>query len=109
MHVREQYLNWASKNPLKRILIFLKSKYFLILINANNFLFGFRQALLRCSSNFNSLSVVIPMSLTVRFSHILLLPILVHKCSNLFPEIKRTTEQKNSFVFNRCSLVQLKK
>ena len=35
------------------------------------------------------LYLFIPESLTIRFSHILLLPILVHKCSNLFPEIKR--------------------
>ena len=36
-------MNWASKSPLKRFLVFLKSKYFLILVNGDNFLFVFRQ------------------------------------------------------------------
>ena len=43
----------------------------------------------KCSSNFNSLSKVKPMGLTVLLSHILSLHILTHKCSSSLPEIKR--------------------
>ena len=64
--------------------------YFHILIKVDNFLFAFMPTLLRGSSNFNLLPMVILKSLTVLFSHILLLPILTHKCSNLFPELKRS-------------------
>ena len=44
-HVRGQYLNWDSKNVVKRILILLKCKYFFILNNVDNFLFAFKQTL----------------------------------------------------------------
>ena len=37
--MRGQHLNWDSKNALKRIFILLKSKYFFILDNVENFLF----------------------------------------------------------------------
>ena len=60
------------KKSLKKNSYFFKTKYFLILVNTNNFLFALRQALLRCSSNFNSLSMVVPKSLPVVFSRILL-------------------------------------
>ena len=62
-----------EQNALKRILILLKSKYFFILNNEDNFLFAIRQRF-QCSSNFNSL----PKSLTVLNSHIPSLPILAH-------------------------------
>ena len=77
------------KKSLKKILIFRKSKYFLILINAEYFLFASRQTFLRYSSNFNSLSVVTTKSLTFRFSYILLWPVLAHQCVNLFPDMKK--------------------
>ena len=48
-------MNWKSKNPLNRILVLLKSRNILILINAGNFLFAFRQTLFKCSSDFNLL------------------------------------------------------
>ena len=38
------------------------------------------------------------MNLTVLLSHILSIPILAHKCSNLFPEIKSDT-YLNSFSY----------
>ena len=40
---KEQYLKFDSKNPIKRILTSLKSKYFLILVNAGNPVVSFRQ------------------------------------------------------------------
>ena len=52
-----------------------------------NFLFAFRQTLLKCSSNFNSLSIDIHKSLTTLVFHILLISFLAQKCSNLFFKI----------------------
>ena len=60
------------KKDFNRSLTLLKSKYFLIiLVKTVNFLFALMQILVMCSSNFNSLSFVIPNKLTVPFSHII--------------------------------------
>ena len=53
-----------------------------------NFLFAFRQTLLKCSSNFNSLSMDIHQNLTALVFHILLIPTLARKYSNLFSKMK---------------------
>ena len=52
-----------------------------------NFLFAFRQTLLECSSNFNSLSMDIHKCLTTLVFRILLISTLAQKCSNLFLKI----------------------
>ena len=46
-------------------------------------------AVIKCLSNLYSLSIVIPDSLTVLFSHIISSLILAHIFSNLFPEINK--------------------
>ena len=76
------------KNSFKKNSCFLKIQVFFILVNADNFPCVFRKTLFRSSSIFNSLSIVIIKSLTFSVFHILLLSILVHKCSNFFPEIR---------------------
>ena len=72
-----------SKSPLNNILVLLKSKYFLIVVNADNFPFALRQTLFKCSSNFKSLSIVIPNNLTVlvsQFYHYQFYPINAQIC-----------------------------
>ena len=69
IQVRGQYLNWDSEKVLSRSPTLLKSKYFLILVKTVNFLFALMQILVKCSSDFNSFSIVIRNSLTVLFSH----------------------------------------
>ena len=93
------------QKSFKKIFIFLKFKNFLTLVNADNFQFDFRQILVMCSSNVNSLFLVILKSLTVLVSHIILLPILVHKRENLFPEIKKG-HFPNSFSYNYSQTIQ---
>ena len=65
IHVRGQYLNWDSKNALKKGHILFKSKYFFIFDNVDNFLFTIRRTLFKCSSNFEALFKSIINSLTV--------------------------------------------
>ena len=69
--MRGQYLNWDSKKDLNRSLTLLKSKYFLILVIPV-------KILVKRLSDFNSLSTVIPNSLTVLFSYIISSLILAH-------------------------------
>ena len=59
--MRGQYLNRDLKKDFNRSVTLLKSKYFLIILfKTVNFLFPLMQILAMCSSNFNSLSIVIP-------------------------------------------------
>ena len=95
-------MNWDSKNPLNSILALLKSKKFLIIINAWKFftrLLDFKHMMRKCSPNFNSLSIVITKSLTVLDSQNLSLSILAHKCSNVWPEINRWHFSEFIFVY----------
>ena len=80
-------MNWDSKKDFNRSLTLLRSKYFLILVKTVSFLFALMQILVRCSSYFSSLSIVISNSLIVLFSHIISSLILTYICSNLLPEI----------------------
>ena len=48
---KEAVFELSFKKSLKNI-VFLKYKYFLILVNGDNCLFAFRQTLLGCSSNY---------------------------------------------------------
>ena len=65
-----QYLNWDSTKALKGVLLLLKESNFAILERALNFWSAFPQSFRTCSSNFRSLSIVIPISLTSLLSQI---------------------------------------
>ena len=55
------------------------------------------QILVKRSSNFNSLPIVIPNSLTVLFSHVISSVTLAHICSNLLPELNE--RHFSAFIF----------
>ena len=80
---------WDSNKALNRSLTLLKSKYFLIFVKTVSFLFALRQILVKCSSNFNSLSIVISNSLTVLFPHIISSLLVTQTWSNLLPVINK--------------------
>ena len=76
-----QYLNWDSTKALKSVLLLLKESKFAILERALNFWLALLQSFRTCLSNFRSLSIVTPRSLTSLLSHIKSFPIFAHTCS----------------------------
>ena len=89
-HPRERTIfGLGFKKWLKEKSHLIEIKYFLILAKTVSFLVTLMHILVKCSSNFNSLAIVIPNSSTVLFSHVILSLTLTHICSNLLPEINK--------------------
>ena len=78
-----QYLNWDSTKALKSVLPLLKESKFTILKRALNFWLPLLLSFRTCLSNFRSLSIVTPRSVTSLLSQIKSFPIFAHTFSCL--------------------------
>ena len=79
-------VNWDSKKALNRVLLLLEENNFAILERALNFWLALLQSFRACLSNFRSLSIVIPRSLTShryfpRLNLSLYSPVVVDACN----------------------------